>query len=198
MAHRTMAELETALDHFRAAPRDAGTVALVVRRPAVGEREVLDEGRLDVKFGLLGDSWIERGSSRTPDGTAHPDMQLNVMNARVVAFVAGEPERRALAGDQLYLDLDLSQDNLPPGTRLSLGTAVIEVTPQPHTGCAKFKDRFGLDALRFVSTPAARELRLRGLNARVVVPGIVRPGDKVTKSASGSVNGAKMSRPHQG
>ena len=181
MTHRTSAELDAALDHFRRAPKHVGTVELVVRRPAVDRREVLDEGEPDLTLGLVGDTWIERGSSRTPDGSAHPDMQLNVMSARVVAFLAGDPERRALAGDQLYLDLDLSEDNLPAGTELALGTAVIEVTAEPHRGCSKFRDRFGLDALRFVNSPVGRKLRLRGLNARVVVPGTVRPGDKVTK-----------------
>ena len=95
--------------------------------------------------------------------------------------MAVDPDRRALAGDQLHLDLDLSLANLPPGTRLALGSAVIEVTAKPHLGCAKFVDRFGRDAMRFVNSPVGRELRLRGLNARVVVAGTVRPGDEVRK-----------------
>jgi MOSC domain-containing protein YiiM len=142
---------------------------------------VLEVGVLDPAEGLVGDTWNVRGSGRTADGSSHPDMQLNVMNARVVALLAQDLERRALAGDQLYLDLDLSVSNLPPGTRLALGEAVIEVTDQPHTGCAKFSSRFGVDALRFVNSPEGKELRLRGLNARVVVPGAVRQGDTVTK-----------------
>ena len=89
------------------------------------------------------------------DGSANPDAQLTLMNARVVALVAGERERWPLAGDQLYVDLDLSADNLPPGTRLAVGSAVIEVTPEPHTGCAKFSARFGSEALRFVNSPPA-------------------------------------------
>jgi hypothetical protein len=179
--HLTTADLEAALDHLRAAPSDEGTVELVVRRPAVDEREVLAEGQLDLAAGLVGDTWTERGSSRTPDGGPHPDMQLNVINARLSALVAIDPDRRALAGDQLHVDLDLSIENLPPGTRLGLGTAVIEVTPQPHTGCAKFTARFGQDAMRFVNSPLGRELRLRGMNAKVVVPGTVRPGDPIRK-----------------
>jgi hypothetical protein len=179
--HRTTEDLEAALDHIRAAPADLGHVDLVVRRPAEGEREVLAAGELHPAHGLVGDNWAQRGSSRTDDGSSHPDMQLNVINARLSTYVAVDPERRALAGDQLHLDLDLSLANLPPGTRLALGTAVIEVTEIPHTGCAKFVERFGRDAMRFVNSPRGRELRLRGLNAKVVVAGVVRPGDEVRK-----------------
>ncbi len=183
--HRTPEELAAFVPQLLHAPRDVGTLKLVVRRPAPGEREVLDEGELDVALGLVGDGWAERGSSRTPDGGPHPDMQLNVMSARMVAFLAGDPARRPLAGDQLYLDLDLSHDNLPAGTRLTIGEpsvrgAVIEVTEVPHTGCAKFVERFGAEAMRFVNGPVGRPMRLRGLNARVVVSGRVRPGDPVT------------------
>jgi hypothetical protein len=184
-AHRTPEELTAFLPQLLHAPLDVGALKLVVRRPAPGTREVLDEGELDLALGLVGDSWSERGSSRTPDGGPHPDMQLNVMSARMVAFLAGDPALRPLAGDQLYLDLDLSHDNLPAGTRLTVGEpevrgAVIEVTEVPHTGCAKFVERFGADAMRFVNGPVGRPMRLRGLNARVVVAGRVRPGDPVT------------------
>lgn len=183
--HRTPEELHAFLPTLLAAPKDVGTLELVVRRPAPGEREVLDEGELDLAVGLVGDTWVERGSSRTPDGGPHPDMQLNVMNAPLVGFLAGDPGRRPLAGDQLYLDLDLSHENLPAGSRVTIGDpavrgAVIEVTEPPHTGCAKFVERFGAEAMRFVNGPVGRPLRLRGLNARVVVPGRVRPGDPVT------------------
>ncbi|HET6772768.1 MAG TPA: MOSC domain-containing protein [Acidimicrobiales bacterium] len=181
MSHRTTAELEAALADVRQAPADDGTVDLIVRRPATGEREVLDEGVLDLAEGLVGDNWRERGSRHTPDGAAEPDRQLNVINARLSRLVAVDPERRALAGDQLHLDLDLSIANLPPGTRLALGSAVIEVTEPPHLGCAKFVERFGREAMRFVNSPTGRELRLRGMNARVVTAGTVRPGDTVTK-----------------
>jgi hypothetical protein len=182
--HLTTAEIEAGMEHVRASPADRGTVELIVRRPAVDEREVLALGALDPLEGLVGDTWRTRGSRRTPDGSAHPDMQLNVMNARMVALLASDPARRPLAGDQLYLDLDLSVANLPPGTRLAVGSAVIEVTEEPHTGCAKFSSRFGPDALRYVNSPSGRELRLRGMNARVVVAGTVRPGDAVTKLTS--------------
>jgi hypothetical protein len=182
--HLNTAQLHAQLDHLRGSPRNDGTVELIVRRPAVDEREVLDEGNLDLAVGLLGDTWSKRSSTRTDDGSPHPHMQLNVMNARCVALVAQSPDRWPLAGDQLYVDLDLSADNLPAGTQLALGTAVIEVTEQPHTGCAKFTERFGLDAFRFVNSEVGVALRLRGLNAKVVVPGVVRRGDTISKLRS--------------
>jgi hypothetical protein len=152
-----------------------------VRRPQTEQREVLAEGTLDRAEGLVGDNWRTRGSSRTADGSSHPDMQLNIMNARVAALVAQHPDRWQLAGDQLFIDLDLSTANLPPGTQLALGSAVIEVTEQPHTGCKKFMARFGLDALKFISSPVGEELHLRGINARVVQSGLIRVGDVATK-----------------
>ena len=185
VVHRTPQELQAFLPTLLAAPTDAGTLELVVRRPEQGGREVLDEGELDLVLGLVGDTWSQRPSRRSADGGPHPDMQLNVMSAPLVAFLAGDPQRRPLAGDQLYLDLDLSHDNLPAGSRLTIGDpaqrgAVVEVTDQPHTGCAKFVERFGAEAMGFVNGAQGRPLRLRGLNARVVVPGRVRPGDGVT------------------
>jgi hypothetical protein len=182
VTYRTIGELEATLDQIRGAPPDGGHVDLVVRRPAQGQREVLAEGRLDPDHGLVGDNWLARGNRRSPDGSADPLAQLTIINVRISRFIAVDPERRQLAGDQLHVDLDLSQDNLPPGTRLSVGSAVVEVTAKPHTGCAKFVERFGRDAMRFVNSPVGRQLRLRGLNARVVVAGLVRPGDTVTKS----------------
>lgn len=182
---RTPDELEAFLPVLDSAPKDAGTLRLVVRRPAVGEREVLAVGRLDAAYGLEGDTWGERGSKRTADGSAHPDMQLNVMSHPMVAFLAQDPQLEPLAGDQLYVDLDLSHDNLPEWSLLLFGdplapSAVIQVTDQPHTGCAKFISRFGEDAMRFVNGRSGRPRRLRGLNARVVTAGEVRPGDPVT------------------
>lgn len=179
--HLTMNELEAGLEKIQQSPKNEGTVALIVRRPDFDQREVLSEGTLDLVEGIVGDNWQTRGSSLTPDGSAHPEMQLNVMNARTIAMIAQEKERWALAGDQLYLDLDLSVENLPPGQRLALGSAVIEVTPIPHNGCKKFVARFGLDAMKFVNSPIGKSLRLRGLNAKVVQPGTVKVGDKVRK-----------------
>lgn len=179
--HLTMAELEAGLDTIRQSPKEEGVIALIVRRPKVDAREVLEEGELDLVEGLVGDTWKVRGSSRTPDGAAHPDMQLNIMNARVIALLACEKDRWPLAGDQLFIDMDVSSENLPPGTRLALGSAVVEVTNQPHTGCKKFEARFGLDALKLVNSPLGRQLQLRGLNAKVTQPGVIRVGDSVKK-----------------
>ena len=181
MKYLTMEELEAGLDAIRQSPKNEGVLELIVRRPRVGEREVLQEAKLDVADGLVGDTWSTRGSSRSKDGLAHPDMQLNVMNSRVIALVAQERERWHLAGDQLFVDLDLSGENLPPGTRLALGSAVIEVTPQPHTGCQKFVSRFGVDAMKFVNSPLGRQLNLRGINAKVVLPGVIRVRDAAKK-----------------
>lgn len=179
--HLTMGELESGLEKIRQSPKDEGTVAMIVRRPNIGEREVLTEGFLDLEQGLVGDNWLARGSKLTPDKTAHPEMQLTVMNAQTIALVAQDKERWALAGDQLYFDLDLSIENLPVGQQLAVGTAVIEVTAVPHTGCKKFVARFGMDAVKFVNSPKGKSLRLRGLNARVVQPGTVKVGDIITK-----------------
>lgn len=180
MEHRTTDELTAALPHIEAAPAETGTLDLIVRRPAIDEREVLDVGELDLAEGLVGDTWKDRGSRRTEDGGPHPDMQLNVMSSRVVDLIAGSRDRWALAGDQLYVDLDVSEANLPAGTRLRLGeVAVIEVTDQPHLGCAKFTQRFGLEAHRWVNSPEGKKLHLRGINAKVVVPGTIRAGDRI-------------------
>ena len=181
MEHLDTAALRAGLGHVRASPADDGVVELIVRRPAVDEREVLAVGTLDVAAGLAGDTWQARGSTRTADGSANPAMQLTVMNSRAALLVAQETGRRKLAGDQLYVDLDLSPANLPAGTRLAVGSAVIQVSEEPHLGCAKFAARFGQDAWRFVNSRTGRGLRLRGLNARIVASGMVRPGDRIRK-----------------
>ena len=179
--HLTMSELEAGLEHIRQAPKDEGLLELIVRRPQVDARETLTSAELDLEHGLVGDSWRARGSSRTADGAAHPDMQLNIMNARAAALVAQDKARWPLAGDQLYLDMDLSDENLPPGTRLALGKAILEVTAQPHTGCKKFVARFGLDAMKFVNSDVGTALHLRGINAKVVQPGTIQVGDIARK-----------------
>ena len=173
--------LDFGLDEIRRSPVDQGVVELIVRRPAENEREVLAEGLLDLEHGLRGDSWRGRGSGRTADGSTDFAAQVTVMNARVIALLAGGRERWPLAGDQLYVDLDLSIENLPPGARLAVGTAVLEVSAAPHTGCAKFSARFGSEAIRFVNSPVGRALRLRGMNTRVVESGHVRYGDVLRK-----------------
>jgi len=182
--HRTIDELEAGIDAIRSSPRDGGVLELIVRRPAVGERDVLDVAELCVEDGVRGDGWRARGSRHTPDGSAEAGRQVTVMNARAIALFAGDRTRWPLAGDQLYLDMDISEANLPAGTRLALGEAVLEISPEPHTGCAKFRDRFGVDAARLVNTPEGRRLRLRGLNTRVVLPGTVRRGDTARKAAA--------------
>ncbi len=181
MRHLTRVELEAGLAQIRSAPPDEGALDLIVRRPAVNAREVLTVAELDPAHGLVGDTWRTRRSSRTADGSAHPDMQLNIMGSRAVALVAQSRDRWALAGDQLYIDMDLSERNLPAGTRLSIGTAVIEITAEPHTGCSKFVERFGVDAMKFVNSAVGHALHLRGVNARVVQRGTIRVGDAARK-----------------
>jgi len=178
----TIEDFEPFIDDVLGAPSDAGTVELVVCRPAVGERRVLDAAELEPGRGLVGDNYVERGNPRSPDGLADPLAELNVMSSRALRAVAGaDRDRWQLAGDQLIVDFDLSVDNLPPGTRLRVGTAVIELTAKPHTGCAKFSARFGVDAVRWVNS--RKDLRLRGICAIVVEPGTVSPGDAVLKNA---------------
>jgi MOSC domain-containing protein YiiM len=177
-------ELEAGLDKIMGSPKDGGLVVLMVRRPAAGLRELVAEAMLDPAAGLAGDNWLARGSKNTPDRSAEPERQITVMNARVAELVAGGRDRMALAGDQLYVDIDLSLENLPAGSLLAIGQAVLRISEEPHTGCAKFVERFGAEAMRFVNSRVGRQLRLRGLNASVVTPGIVRQGDLATKLMS--------------
>ena len=174
-----MAEgLERGLARVLGSPRAEGRLEMVARRPAEGEREVLTEARIEPGQGLVGDRWASKVHPS-------PEAEVTLMNARCIALLAGDVERWPLAGDQLYVDLDLSEVNLPPGTRLRVGEAVLEVSSKPHRGCAKFSARFGAEAIRFVNSPDGRAARLRGMNARVVRGGIVRTGDMVTKVAGG-------------
>jgi hypothetical protein len=179
--HLTMEELEARLEEINQSPANDGVLEMIVRRPAVGVRETLDEGELDPAIGLVGDTWSTRSSRRTAGGSPHPDMQINIMSSRVAALLAQDRSRWPLAGDQLFVDLDLGEANLPAGTRLAIGAAVIEVSAQPHTGCAKFAERFGLDAMKFVNAPERSHLHLRGINARVVQRGAIRVGDRIAK-----------------
>jgi hypothetical protein len=179
--HLTMADLEAGLDYIRQSPKDNGTLMMIVRRPQEDEREIVDEGELDPLHGLLGDNWKTRGSGHTPDGSVNTNTQITIMNARTIALLAQDEERWSLAGDQLYIDMDLSTDNLPPGTRLAIGSAVIEVSPEPHTGCKKFSSRFGVEAMKFVNSSEGKQLRLRGINTKVIRAGRIRIGDIVRK-----------------
>lgn len=178
MPHATIEMLDAGLDEVRRSPKDDGMLQMIVRRPKIDEREIVEEAELNPEVGLVGDSWSSRA---TPRWTPHPDTQLTIMNSRAAALVAQERDRWPLAGDQLYIDLDLSVENLPPGTRLSLGSAIIEVTKPPHQGCSKFAARFGEVAQEFVNSPVGRELNLRGINARVARAGVIRVGGIATR-----------------
>jgi hypothetical protein len=177
----SMTELEAGLDYLRQAPKDNGTLRMIVRRPREDEREMIDAGELSLSEGLVGDNWKTRGSKHTPDGSAHLYAQITVMNVRCIALLAQSEERWALAGDQLYVDFDLSEENIPPGTRLAIGSAVIEVSAEPHSGCKKFSSRFGVEAMKFVNSPEGKRLHLRGINAKVVQAGTIQVGDSVRK-----------------
>ncbi len=179
MTKRSREQLESGLDHVRAAPIGHGRLEMIVRRPALDEREVLDSAELDLVVGLVGDTWSARSSRRTEDGSPHPGMQVTLMSARAAALVAGSRANWPLAGDQLFVDLHLGTEELPPGTRLRIGDAVVEITDQPHRGCAKFTRRYGLDAMRFVNSASGVRLNLRGVNAKVVVPGTITVGDAI-------------------
>jgi hypothetical protein len=172
--HRTRDELSVGLEHVRDAPSDAGTLELIVGRPAVDERLILASAELDVDRGLVADRW-SRGSK------PNPKSQLTVMNVRATELVAGDRSRWPLAGDQLYIDFDLSGENIPPGTRLAIGSAVIEVSDQPHLGCEKFAARFGQVAREFANSPEGTAVSFRGINTRVVQSGTVHVGDSVRK-----------------
>ena len=177
----SMSQLEAGLEHIRQAPKDNGTLKMIVRRPRDDERDAMDQGELNASEGLVGDNWKARGSNHTPDGSANPNAQLTVMNARCIALLAQSDEHWALAGDQLFVDFDLSDENIPPGTRLGIGSAIIEVSAQPHSGCKKFSARFGVEAMKFVNSPEGKRLHLRGINAKVIQAGTIRVGDIVNK-----------------
>jgi MOSC domain-containing protein YiiM len=176
--HRRLAEIERAAAEMGSSPSDNGTVEMIVCRPALYERSVLQEGVLDTIHGLRGDSWETRSRS---DGGADSLRQITVMNSRALASIAGERERWQLAGDQLIVDFDLSMDSLPAGTRLQIGEAVTEVTEPPHTGCAKFAGRFGAEALAWANGRQGRLQRRRGMYVRVLESGTVRTGDVIRK-----------------
>jgi MOSC domain-containing protein YiiM len=170
------------LPSLESAPRTAGRLEGIVVRPTRETREVVEEAVVDLELGVVGDNWLERGSSSTPDGSARLDSQVTMISTRVLAAIEPDRDRWPLAGDQLYVDFDISEANLPIGALVAVGDAVLEVSPAPHTGCAKFSARFGSDALRWTNTPPGRSLRMRGVNLTVVTPGAVRVGDEVRKA----------------
>lgn len=177
----TETELQAAMNWISQSPQDEGMLEMIVARPNIEQREVLANGQLDPIEGLVGDNWQVRGSKRTDDGSAHPEMQITLMNARAIQTLTPDRGRWPLAGDQLIVDMDLTPENLPPGLQLRIGTAVLEITAMPHTGCQKFTERFGHDAIRWVNSPTGRQLRLRGIYAKVIQPGTIQVGDTIQK-----------------
>jgi hypothetical protein len=177
----SMSELEAGMEYLHRSPKDKGLRKMIVRRPDIDEREVLAQGELDLAEGLLGDNWRTRGSRHTTDGSPNIQAQITIMNSRAIELLAQDEKRWPLAGDQLYIDMDLSDENLPPGTRLAIGSAVIEVSAVPHTGCKKFAERFGTDATKFVNSREGKRLHLRGIHARIIQPGEIHAGDAVRK-----------------
>ena len=182
--HLSMDEIEEAFDLDDSSPRFRGTLEMIVYRPEDDERKEVDSALLDPVNGLVGDNWLERGSRRTDDGSAHPDMQIAIMNSRVIGLVARERSQWPLAGDQLFVDLDLSEDNISPGEKISVGSAVLEITEMPHNACGKFTARFGSDATRFLNSKEGRQLRRRGVYARVIQGGTIAVSDLVSKLPS--------------
>ena len=177
----TLEHLQTQLNHIQESPKDTGSVLLIVRRPATEERELISQGRLIPASGLEGDNWRERGSTSMPDGSANPEAEITLMNTRVIQALTQDETRWALAGDQFFVDFDLSEENIPAGTRLALGSAIVEVSPLPHNGCKKFSERFGVDALKFISMAENKPMRMRGINAKIIQAGDVKQGDLIRK-----------------
>lgn len=179
--HLSTAELEAGLPPILESPDDDGELRMIVRRPDINGRELLNEGRLDTEEGLVGDNWSTRGKTVDPPRDPNPEAQLTLMNCRAADLVSGSQDRWPLAGDQLYVDFDIGLENAPAGTRLRIGEAVIEVTAEPHTGCKKFVERFGMDAMTWVNSPEGRKHCLRGINTKVVQAGAIRVGDRIEK-----------------
>jgi MOSC domain-containing protein YiiM len=179
--HLTRAELQAGLPHILDSPQDNGRLEAIVIRPAKHERRELQSCEISLAGGTQGDHWAKGCWMSTEDGKPHPDVQICIMNARCIALVADQRERWALAGDNLFIDLNLSRENLPPGQRLQIGSAIIEITAVTHGGCEKFVERYGRAAVVFVNAPKGRALRLRGVYARVVQDGTITVGDRVVK-----------------
>ena len=173
--------LKTFMPHILDAPKDDVALDLVVVRPDRDIRELPKRARVTAKDGVVGDHWITGSGLRNDDGTGLVDAQICMMMSRVIEAIASSQENWPPAGDNLFLDMDLTPSNMPPGTRFSIGTAEFVVTPQPHNGCQKFIDRYGRDACLFVNTGEGRNLRLRGIYSRVTRDGEISPGDRLRK-----------------
>lgn len=179
--HLTLEELHRGLGEIRRSPTDEGRLKAIVIRPAVNERISLMECQISPELGVHGDNWAMGCWKSLPNGKPHPDVQVSIMNARAIALIAQQEERWPLAGDNLYLDLDLSAENLRPGQRLALGSAILEITPIAHNGCKKFGERYGADAVTFVNSDLGKQLHLRGIYARILESGVIRVGDVAGK-----------------
>ncbi len=172
------AEIEAGMAHVAASPKDAGRVEAIFIRPETDEREALQEVRISPEGGVEGDRWSRSGrEEKAPD----PRSQVSLMNVRVLNLIAPDKERWPMAGDNLIVDLDLDVENLPVGQRLSIGNAVLEVTEVPHPGCKKFLARYGKDAMGYINANERKDLRLRGVFAKVIEPGTVSVGDTIDK-----------------
>lgn len=179
--HRSREELEGGLEDIAEAPKDRGRLEAIVLRPAFGERKTLNSAELSPDAGIKGDHWAKGCWRSLPDGRPDPDVQVCIMSARVIRLIAGDKANWPPAGDQLFIDLDLSRDNLAPGQRLSLGSTILEITEVPHNGCQKFVKRYGLDATQFVNSKIGKENRLRGIYAKVIEAGTISVGDIIEK-----------------
>jgi MOSC domain-containing protein YiiM len=181
VTHLTEQEITDGLAQVLKSPQNSGVLKAIVIRPGHEERRSLQECRLSPEGGTEGDAWARGCWLQLPDGSPDPDVQICIMNSRMIDLVAGNKARWELAGDNLFVDLDLSRENLPSGQLLSIGDCVIEITEQAHNGCSKFSQRFGAPALKVVNSPAGKQLRLRGVYAKVIEAGVVRLEDLVTK-----------------
>ena len=179
--HPSLDILEAGLEHIRNSPTDNGLLHMIVVRPEKKQRSTPEHCLLSSKGGAEGDHWAKGCWKSLPDGSPDPDVQITIMNSRCLELISSSPSQWPLAGDNLIADLDLGVHNLKPGQKLSVGTTILEITAVPHTGCDNFKVRFGLDSLKFVSTKAGKELRLRGIYARIIQDGEIRIGDRLKK-----------------
>lgn len=181
--HPTVETLETGLEIIRNSPQDNGTLEMIVVRPAKNQRSTLQECELSLKRGVEGDHWANGCWKSLPDGSPDPDVQVTIMNSRCLKLISASSSQWPLAGDNLIVDMDLSVQNLQPGQKLSIGSAILEITSVPHTGCNNFKERFGIDSLKFISSKIGKELRLRGIYARIIRDGHIKVGDRLKKIA---------------
>ncbi len=179
--HTTSDELNDKMDWLLDSPKDGGVVRGIVVRPATDEREELQEARLSPEGGVEGDRWASTAQRKLKDGRLNPDVQVTLTNARLIELLAKERSRWSLSGDQIYVDMDLSMENLQPGQRLAIGSTVLEISEVPHRGCSKYRSRFGQAGFDLVDSARGRELRFRGVYAQIVKEGTVGVGDQIHK-----------------